>query len=143
MNQKTNQKNNNNDVDVFTLVEQSFDKVHNNIERLTPAYTQSLSNFQQEILTTWKNLIGYGISVQRQYAEKIGLDTRSGDLLTHAAPRIAEETSRTFEMQSNFVQTFLETSMQNIQRFNENATMYVEFQKKIIDSYMNFSQRTK
>jgi hypothetical protein len=135
MSEKTDQKNkNNDDVDVFTSVEQSFDKVHNSIDRLTPRYTQSLTNLQQEIHATWKNLTCSSISIQRQYAEKIGLNAISADLLTQIIQKMAEETNRSFEMQSNIVQTFLETSRQNIQRFNENAATYAEWQKKFMDS---------
>lgn len=140
MNQETNQKTNN-DVDVFTSVEQSFDEVHYNIERLTPVYAQSLSNFQQEFLTMWKNLMCSGISTQRKYAENIGLDTTSNDLLTQIVQKITKETSEVFELHSNFTQTFLETSIQNIKRFNENGNMYAEWNKKLLDSYMNFSRK--
>jgi len=140
MNQKTDQKTNN-DVDVFTSVEQSFDKVHSNIERLTPVYAQSLSNFQQEFLTMWKNLMCSGISTQRKYAENIGLDTTSNDFLTQIVQKITQETSEVFELHSNFTQTILETSMQNIKRFNENGNMYAEWNKKLLDSYMNFSRK--
>lgn len=140
MNQETDQKTNN-DVDVFTSVEQSFDEVHYNIERLTPVYAQSLSNFQQEFLTMWKNLMCSGISTQRKYAENIGLDTTSNDLLTQIVQKITKETSEVFELHSNFTQTFLETSIQNIKRFNENGNMYAEWNKKLLDSYMNFSRK--
>ena len=140
MTQETDQKTND-DVDVFTSVEQSFDKVHNNIERLTPVYAQSLSNFQQEFLTMWKNLMCSGISTQRKYAENIGLDTTSNDLLTQIVQKITKETSEVFELHSNFTQTFLETSIQNIKRFNENGNMYAEWNKKLLDSYMNFSRK--
>ena len=140
MNQETDQKTND-DVDVFTSVEQSFDKVHNNIERLTPVYAQSLSNFQQEFLTMWKNLMCSGISTQRKYAENIGLDTTSNDFLTQIVQKITKETSNVFEIHSNFTQTFLKTSMQNIKRFNENGNMYAEWNKKLLDSYMNFSRK--
>ncbi len=142
MNQETDQKTNN-DVDVFTSVEQSFDEVHYNIERLTPVYAQSLSNFQQEFLTMWKNLMCSGISTQRKYAENIGLDTASNDFLTQIVQKITEETSKAFEIHSNFTQTFLETSIQNIKRFNENGNMYAEWNKKLLDYYMNFSRNTK
>lgn len=140
MNQETDQKTNN-DVDVFTSVEQSFDEVHYNIERLTPVYAQSLSNLQQEFLTMWKNLMCSGISTQRKYAENIGLDTTSNDLLTQIVQKITKETSEVFELHSNFTQTFLETSIQNIKRFNENGNMYAEWNKKLLDSYMNFSRK--
>ena len=140
MNQETDQKTNK-DVDVFTSVEQSFDEVHYNIERLTPVYAQSLSNFQQEFLTMWKNLMCSGISTQRKYAENIGLDTTSNDLLTQIVQKITKETSEVFELHSNFTQTFLETSIQNIKRFNENGNMYAEWNKKLLDSYMNFSRK--
>ncbi len=140
MKQETDQKTND-DADVFTSVEQSFDEVHSNIERLTPVYAQSLSNFQQEFLTMWKNLMCSGISTQRKYAENIGLDTTSNDLLTQIVQKITKETSEVFELHSNFTQTFLETSIQNIKRFNENGNMYAEWNKKLLDSYMNFSRK--
>ncbi|MDH3490083.1 MAG: hypothetical protein OEL56_06510 [Nitrosopumilus sp.] len=141
MSEKTDQKDSSDDVDVFTSVEQSFDKMHNSVERLTPRYTQSLTNLQQEIHTAWKNLTCSSISVQRQYAEKIGLNTISSDLLTQIIQKMAEETNRSFEIQSNIVQTFLEMSKQNIQIFNENATTFAEWQKKFIDPTMNDTEK--
>jgi len=81
--------------------------------------------------------------IQRQYAEQMGLNTSSVDLLTQIIQRMAEEISRAFEMQNNIVQTFLETSRQNIKRLNENTTMYTEWQKKFIDFNMNNVQKTK
>ena len=116
---------------------------YTSVERLTPAYTQSLTNLQQEILATWKNLMCSSTFIQRQYAEQMGLNTSSVDLLTQIIQRMAEEISRAFEMQNNIVQTFLETSRQNIKRLNENTTMYTEWQKKFIDFNMNNVQKTK
>ena len=142
MTQETDQKTSN-DVNMFTSIEEGFDKLHYNIERLMPAYTQSLSNFQQEFLNIWKNLMCSGIFIQRKYAENIGLDTTSNDLLIQITQKITEETSKAFEIHSNFTQTFLDTSMQNIKRITKNGNLYAKWNKKLLDSYMNFSRKTQ
>ncbi|MGI9567581.1 MAG: hypothetical protein ACR2LL_11295 [Nitrosopumilus sp.] len=128
MNEKIDQENNrsninnnsnNDDAEVFTPVEQGFEKVHSSIQRLTPAYTQSMSNLQQEILAVWKNLVCSGISTQRQYAEKTRLKTDSADIMTQIMQRMAEETARSFEMQESIIRAFLDSSRQTKDCFRD------------------------
>jgi len=120
--------------DVFVSMVESFDKIHSSIEQATPVYIQSLSNLQQEYLAAWKNMMCSSITLQQGYAEKIGLRTESMEKTTQIIQKITEEMVNGFKMQSKFIQTWLDTSKQNIYRINENSTTFTEVNKKFINS---------
>lgn len=128
MNQESDKK------DVFVSIAESFDKIHSGIEQSTPVYTQSLSNLQQEYLAAWKNMMCSNITLQQEYAEKIGLSTESTEITTQIIQKMTEEMLNGFKIQSEFIQTWLDTSKQYIHRINENSTTFTEVNKKFINS---------
>ena len=128
MNQESNKK------DVFVSLAENFDKIHSIIEQSTPVYIQSLSNLQQEYLATWKNIMCSNITLQQEYAEKIGLSTASMQITTQIIQKITEEMLKGIKIQNKFIQTLLDTSKQNIHVINENSTTFTEVNKKFINS---------
>lgn len=120
--------------DVFVSLVENFDKIHNSIEQSTPVYIQSLSNLQQEYLSTWKNIMCSNITLQKEYAKKIGLSATSMQITTQIIQKITEEMLKGINIQNKFIQTWLDTLKQNIHRINENSTTYTEVNKKFINS---------
>ncbi len=131
MNQESTEKN------IFESMAYGFDQIHNSIEQLTPRYTQSLSNLQQEYLTTWKNMVCSNITLQREYSKKLGLSTESMEIVTQIIQKMTKEVIKGFKVQSNFIQTWLDTSQQNIHAINKNSTTFSEVNKKCITSLTN------
>ncbi len=128
MNQESDKK------DVFVSMAESFDKIHSSIEQSTPVYTQSLSNLQQEYLTAWKNMMCSNITLQKEYVKKIGLNTESKEITTQIIQKVTDEMLKGLKIQSKFIQTWLDTSKQNIHRINENSITFTEVNKKFINS---------
>ena len=128
MNQESDKK------DIFVSMAESFDKIHNSIEQSTPVYTQSLSNLQQEYLTAWKNMMCSNITLQQEYVKKIGLGTESMEITTQVIQKVTDEMLKGLKIQSKFIQTWLDTSKQNIHRINENSITFTEVNKKFINS---------
>ena len=128
MNQESDKK------DVFVSMAESFDKIHSSIEQSTPVYTQSLSNLQQEYLAAWKNMMCSNITLQQEYAEKIGFSTESTQITTQIIQKMTEGMLKGFKIQSEFIQTWLDTSKHNIHRINENSITFTEVNKKLINS---------
>lgn len=120
--------------DVFVSLVENFDKIHNSIEQSTPVYIQSLSNLQQEYLSTWKNMMCSNITLQKEYAKKIGLSATSMQITTQIIQKMTEEMLKGINIQNKFIQTWLDTLKQNIHRINENSTTYTEVNKKFINS---------
>lgn len=128
MNQESDKK------DIFVSIGENFDKIHNSIEQSTPVYTQSLSNLQQEYLTAWKNMMCSNITLQKEYVKKIGLGTESMEITTQIIQKVTDEMLKGLKIQSKFIQTWLDTSKQNIHRINENSITFTEVNKKFINS---------
>ena len=120
--------------DVFVSLVENFDKIHNSIEQSTPVYIQSLSNLQQEYLSTWKNMMCSNITLQKEYAKKIGLSAASMQITTQIIQKMTEEMLKGINIQNKFIQTWLDTLKQNIHGINENSTTYTEVNKKFINS---------
>ncbi len=137
MNQESDKK------DIFVSMTESFDEIHNSIEQLTPVYTQSLSNLQQEYLTVWKNMMCSNITLQKEYVKKIGLNTESKEITTQIIQKVTDEMLKGLKIQSKFIQTCLDTSKQNIHRINENSITFTEVNKKFINSLTSVSDFKK
>jgi len=120
--------------DVFVSLVENFDKPHSGIEQSTPVYIQSLSNLQQEYLSTWKNMMCSNITLQKEYAKKIGLNAASMQITTQIIQKMTEEMLKGINIQNKFIQTWLDILKQNIHKINENSTIFTEVNKKFINS---------
>ena len=120
--------------DVFVSLAEIFDKTHSSVEQSIPVYMQSLSNLQQEYLATWKNMMCSNITLQKEYAKKIGLSAASMQITTQIIQKMTEEMLKGINIQNKFIQTWLDISKQNIHKINKNSTIFTEVNKKFINS---------
>ena len=128
---KENKKN------IYQSVSSGFDQIHNNLEQSTPVFNQSLSNLQQEYFTAWKNIVSSNLSMQEEYAKKIGSSSESTDVTEQIIQKMTDEIVNTFKLQTDFMKTLLDTSKQNIHAINENSTSFSTINKEFIESLSN------
>lgn len=131
-----NQKSTETKKDIFTDISDNIKKIHESVEHLTPSYTQSLSNLQQEFLTSWKNITSSNISIQQQYANQTGVSIETTEISTQVIHKITEEFIRGLEIQNKLIQTLWDTSRQNIQVIDKNAETITELNKNFINSWI-------
>lgn len=123
--------------DIFESMLEGFDQIHDNIEQSTPIYAQSISNFQQEFLATWKNLVHSNLSTQQEYFNKMGLTSESTEIISQIIQKMTDEIGMNFKLQNSIINTWLDTSKQNIQSINDNSTSFSNVNKKFIESLSN------
>ena len=128
---KENKKN------IYQSMSDGFNQIHNNLEQSTPEFIQSLSNLQQEYFTAWKNIVSSNLSMQEEYAKKIGSSPDSTKITEQTIQKITNEIVTNFKLQTNFMKTWLDTSKQNIHAINENSTSFSTINKKFIESLSN------
>ena len=128
---KENKKN------IYQSMSDGFNQIHNNLEQSTPVFIQSLSNLQQEYFTAWKNIVSSNLSMQEEYAKKIGSTSESTDMAEQTIQKITDEIVNNFKLQNNIIKTWLDTSKQNIHAINENSTSFSDVNKKFIESLSN------
>ena len=128
---KENKKN------IYQSMSDGFNQIHNNLEQSTPVFIQSLSNLQQEYFTAWKNIVSSNLSMQEEYAKKIGSSPDSTKITEQTIQKMTNEIVTNFKLQTNFMKTWLDTSKQNIHTINENSTSFSTINKKFIESLSN------
>ena len=119
--------------DVYITLTEDFKKIHVAVEQLTPIHTQSLSNLQQEYLAAWKNIMCSNISIHQLYANRAGVNTDKIEIFTNTIHKITDEFIQGIQVQSKFIQTFWDTSKQNIECVNKNVEKITESNRDLIN----------
>ena len=121
--------------DIFMIIAKNFERIHQSMEQLTPAQTQSLSNLQQTSSTSWKNIAYSGISILQTYAGKDSVDSNISKISKNLLDSMTDELIKSIKIQSNFTKLYWDICRQNIEEFNKNAEMITELNKNFASFY--------
>lgn len=122
--------------DVFAVSAKNFDKIHSTVEKTTPQYLQSFTSLQQEYLATWSSIVHSAISLQQNFANKIGINTNAPENTNVAFQDVTEGIIKVIDVQSKIVQTALDTTKQNIKTINDNASNFAELNQNIVNAWI-------
>ena len=123
--------------DLYAEFNQNFTKFYNSLEKSNPQYLQSFTNLQQECLGAWKNFIESGLMLQQQYATKSGMNANASEAITKAIREVADEMTKTFDVQNKIAFTILDTMRQNVKTLNENASAFTNLNQNIIKVWLS------
>lgn len=123
--------------DIFDVCKDSFDKIRGHVEKVAPQYLQSFTNLQQEWIGVWANFVNSALTIQQQYANKLGLNTNATEALVKVVHDSTDEIIKSIDVENKLAHSALDVSKQNLRTINENATTYAELNQKIINSWMS------
>ena len=123
--------------DIFDVCKDSFDKIRGHVEKVAPQYLQSFTSLQQEWTGVWANFVNSALTIQQQYANKLGLNTNATEALVKVVHDSTDEIIKSIDVQNKLAHSALDVSKQNLRTINENATTYAELNQKIINSWMS------
>ena len=127
---------NTNTKEVFSIYQQSIDKIFNGIRQSIPQYHQSTTNAQQEYLQAFENVINSTITLQKEFARKTGIATNMPDATVRAIRDTTEEFVKAASIQNQMVLTTIDATQQNIKTFNDNAKSFVDLNRNILQSWI-------
>jgi thiol-disulfide isomerase/thioredoxin len=128
--------------DIFSLYKQNVDKYFENVEQSVPRYHQSITNVQQEYLHACENVIDSVISLQKEFANKAGLNTNVPEATLKVVRDITEETIKAFIIQNQVIIAAIDATPQNIKTFNDNSKSFADLNKNIVQSWIStFNQK--
>jgi len=128
--------------DIFSLYKQNVDKYFENVEQSVPRYHQSITNVQQEYLHACENIIDSVIALQKEFANKAGLNTNVPEATLKVVHDITEETIKAFTIQNQVIIAAIDATHQNIKTFNDNSKSFADLNKNIVQSWIStFNQR--
>jgi uncharacterized membrane-anchored protein YhcB (DUF1043 family) len=128
---KTSEKN-----DVFSTVEQTVDKQIKSTERVFPNYQTSVTSLQQEYTEAFENIVESSVALQREFANKTGINTALPEATETAVRKTNEQISKVQDVQNKVALATIDATRQNIKTFNENAKAFADLNKSVMQSWI-------
>lgn len=123
--------------DMFSICQHNVDKLFNGAKQSIPQYHQSITNVQQEYIQAFENVVGTTIATQKEFAKKAGVATNVPEATAKAIRDTAEEFVKVASIQNQMALTTIDATQQNIKTFNDNAKLFAELHRNILQSWIS------
>ena len=122
--------------DVFATVEETVEKQVKTVEKSFPNFQTSVTSLQQEYTEAFKNIVDSTIALQREFANKTGINTALPEATESAVNKTNEQISKVQDVQNKVALATIEATRQNIKTFNENAKAFADLNKSVMQSWI-------
>ena len=123
--------------DIFTEARHSFEKIHSNMEKVTPQYLQSFANLQQEYIAACTNFVGNSIAAQQEFVQKIGIETKAPEATIKIIRDTTDEIVKAIDVHNKVITTFLDATRQNVRAVNATFSSLAELNHNIVNSWIS------
>jgi len=122
--------------DVFSTVEETVQEQVKSAEKSFPNYQTSVTSLQQEYTEAFQNIIDSTIALQREFANKTGINTALPEATESAVNKTNEQISKVQDVQNKVALATIDASRQNIKSFTENAKAFADLNKCVMQSWI-------
>jgi len=122
--------------DVFATVEETVQEQVKTVEKSFPNYQTSVTSLQQEYTEAYQNIVDSTIALQREFANKTGINTALPEATETAVNKTNEQISKVQDVQNKITLATIDATRQNIKTFNENAKAFAELNKSVMQSWI-------
>ena len=122
--------------DVFSTVEDTVDNQIKSTEKSFPNYQTSVTSLQQEYTEAFKNVVESSIALQREFANKTGINTGVPHATEDAVRQSNEQINKVQDVQNKIVLATIDATRQNVKTFNENAKAFADLNKSVMQSWI-------
>jgi len=123
--------------DIFSVCKENVAKFFNEVEKSTPVYQKSVADLQQKYVDAWKIAINSAIDVQKEYANKSGMNFD----IPEATMRMIRDTTvaaiEAYAAQNKIPAGTTDATTQAMKAFNANTKSFAALNKNILDSMMS------
>jgi hypothetical protein len=123
--------------DVFSVYQESIDKIFTGIRQSVPQYHQSITNVQQEYLQAYENVVDSTITLQKEYAKKFGVATNIPQATLKVMNDTTEEFVKAASIHNQVTLATIDATQQNIKTFNDNAKSFADLNRNILQSWIS------
>ncbi len=122
--------------DVFSTVEETVEEQVKSAEKSFPNYQTSVTSLQQEYTEAFQNIVDSTIALQREYANKTGINTALPEATESAVKKTNEQINKVQDVQNKIALATIDATRQNIKTFNENAKAFADLNKSVMQSWI-------
>jgi len=122
--------------DVFSTVEETVQEQVKSAEKSFPNYQTSVTSLQQEYTEAYQNIVDSTIALQREFANKTGINTALPEATEDAVRKSNEQVGKVQDVQNKIALATIDATRQNIKTFNENAKAFADLNKGVLQSWL-------
>jgi len=122
--------------DVFAVYRQNVGNAFSTVEKVIPVYYQAATNFQQECLQACENAAASAISIQKEFANKAGINVSVPNAVLNVIRDTNKEAVQAYSVQNQAVMTIIDAAQQNVKTLNNNAKAFADMNRNIIQSWI-------
>jgi len=122
--------------DVFATVEETVEKQVKTVEKSFPNYQTSVTSLQQEYTEAFQNIVDSTIALQREFANKTGINTALPEATESAVNKTNEQINKVQDVQNKIALATIDATRQNIKTFNEIAEAFAVLNKSVMQSWV-------
>jgi len=100
--------------DVFSTVEETVQEQVKSAEKSFPNYQTSVTSLQQEYTEAFQNIIDSTIALQREFANKTGINTALPEATESAVNKTNEQINKVQDVQNKIALATIDATRQNI-----------------------------
>ena len=110
--------------DVFTTVEDTVEKQIQSTEKSFPNYQTSVTSLQQEYVEAYQNIVDSTIALQRQFANKTGINTALPEATENVVNKTNEQVSRVQDVQNKIALATIDATRHSHQNTSVNVFLF-------------------
>ena len=118
---------------IFTECKKTTEKFFSEIDKSSPVYQQMTTGIQRGFLDAWKNVINSSISIEQEYADKVGLNVSMPEETMKAIENMLERAANAYQSQNKFVIDSTEASKKVFDVFSENTKRFSALNKNMME----------
>jgi hypothetical protein len=123
--------------DFFAICNQNVEKYFENLENSLPKYYQTLTELQQEYFQASENMIKSTISVQKEFAKKMGLNIEQSTEAGKYVSSLTDSAIKARTVRDEIVLTSIDTAKENVREWNKRSQEFIDLNRKIAQSWIS------
>ncbi|MFY3739730.1 MAG: hypothetical protein HMLIMOIP_000149 [Candidatus Nitrosomirales archaeon] len=108
------------------------------VAKLQPAYTQSVTNLQQEYTEAFKRITEASISVQKEFANATWGPGKFPAALVRNASELADAYLKSAVINNKAVIASIDAARQNVRTFGDNVDTFAKINTNLIKTWQSF-----
>ncbi len=122
--------------DPHPIYQQNANKFFNDCEKSVSQYHQSVGNLQRECLESCRKLVESSISSQQELANRSGINPGVPEAGQKITNYVIEAANKAVTIQNKVAQSTIDTAIQNVKAFNDNAKSLAELNRSIVQLWV-------
>ncbi|MDE1769211.1 MAG: hypothetical protein KGI28_01480 [Thaumarchaeota archaeon] len=123
--------------DFFALCNNSAERLFAEVEKTVPQYHQAITSLQHAYTNAWKNATESAISMQREFASKVGANTAVPPTIAKMVNDATEEMIKAQTVQNKAVIASIDAAQQSVNTFYESTKSFTGLTQTAMQNWIS------